>query len=180
MPACEECKECFPSRTIIDGKMRNLQNRKYCLKCSPFGEHNTKTFGYVKVQQKLRKCHICDRQTKRKGELCNTCVTKMRRYRIKLEAIEYLGGKCIECGYDECPSALTFHHQDATQKHFEIAMAYRYSDEEIVAEIKKCILLCQNCHAEHHWEEDNGYVRDAIIKRIDKMDTRVFGYLLLK
>lgn len=33
----------------------------------------------------------------------------------KLDAIEYLGGKCISCGYSKYYGALEFHHRDPTQ-----------------------------------------------------------------
>lgn len=42
MPQCEKCGGYFPFLVEINGKKRNLKNRKYCLVCSPFGLHNTK------------------------------------------------------------------------------------------------------------------------------------------
>ena len=39
MPVCVLCHAEFPNRQRIDDKIRNLKNRKLCLKCSPFGEH---------------------------------------------------------------------------------------------------------------------------------------------
>jgi hypothetical protein len=42
MPTCQKCGDKFPFRVLIDGKQRNLKSRKYCLQCSPFGNHNTK------------------------------------------------------------------------------------------------------------------------------------------
>lgn len=41
MKTCEKCTSEFPILVKIDGKTRNLGNRKFCLKCSPFGAHNT-------------------------------------------------------------------------------------------------------------------------------------------
>lgn len=41
MPICKNCGRKFPARIKIDGKTRLLTKRKYCLVCSPFGEHNT-------------------------------------------------------------------------------------------------------------------------------------------
>ena len=42
MRVCKNCKEEFPFLVVIDGKVRNLGSRSFCLKCSPFGSHNTK------------------------------------------------------------------------------------------------------------------------------------------
>src|SRR5581483_11485238 len=37
MNVCESCGAEFPSRMEIDGVVRNLQHRRFCLGCSPFG-----------------------------------------------------------------------------------------------------------------------------------------------
>ena len=42
MPCCRLCAAHFPNWVSIDGKPRNLKNRKYCLECSPWGSHNTR------------------------------------------------------------------------------------------------------------------------------------------
>lgn len=42
MKICFKCNNQFPKSIIIEGKYRNLQNRKYCFECSPFGLNNTK------------------------------------------------------------------------------------------------------------------------------------------
>ena len=41
MPVCQKCQAKFPIWLKVDGKKRNLKNRKFCLNCSPFGLHNT-------------------------------------------------------------------------------------------------------------------------------------------
>lgn len=41
MKVCENCKSEFPFLVEIDGKRRNLGARRFCLKCSPFGQRNT-------------------------------------------------------------------------------------------------------------------------------------------
>lgn len=58
---------------------------------------------------------------------------------------------CMRCGYDEHWSALEFHHLDPATKRFNVTAASsqpkQYPWEEVVEEIKKCDLLCANCHA---------------------------------
>ncbi len=63
-----------------------------------------------------------------------------------------MGGKCSCCGYDKCLDALQFHHTDPTTKTFEISQAIWYdkSHNELLEEMKKCKLVCANCHAEIH------------------------------
>lgn len=68
----------------------------------------------------------------------------------------YKKGKCCElCGYKEYPEILQFHHKNRKEKSFNIANEYKYfhSTELVKAEIKKCILLCPNCHSWLHFKE---------------------------
>lgn len=39
---CRKCNKEFPYHKKINGKVRNLNSRKFCLDCSPFGSRNTK------------------------------------------------------------------------------------------------------------------------------------------
>lgn len=75
-------------------------------------------------------------------------VTKRRRV-LKLKAVELMGGKCKLCGYDKHPGVLEFHHVDPSQKSFGIGEdGCSRSWAKIQAELKKCVLLCANCHRE--------------------------------
>jgi len=38
---CEACAQLFPARQIVDGKMRSLYGRRYCLSCSAHGTRYT-------------------------------------------------------------------------------------------------------------------------------------------
>jgi len=77
---------------------------------------------------------------------------KLAKNRFKLLA----GGKCKTCGYSKCLDALEFHHRNPKEKKFKLSSAMYgegFSQEEIVAEINKCDLLCANCHREVHFKE---------------------------
>ncbi len=80
----------------------------------------------------------------------------MRRLQLKERAIALLGGKCVICGYDKCPAAFDFHHMDPTQKDFVISS--KMSWEAIVEELKKCVLVCANCHREINVGWHPGYL----------------------
>jgi 5-methylcytosine-specific restriction endonuclease McrA len=74
-----------------------------------------------------------------------------RRRKLRNEAIKILGGRCKLCGYNKSPRALSFHHLDPKTKSFGISMkGLTRSWDKIQKELKKCILLCANCHAEVH------------------------------
>jgi len=70
----------------------------------------------------------------------------------KLMAIKTLGGKCNKCSKND-PSILELHHSNKSQKEESFSDMIRkgsYSNNSIKKEIKKCILLCRNCHQETH------------------------------
>jgi hypothetical protein len=63
---------------------------------------------------------------------------------------------CSRCGYKEHPAALQFHHTDDESKVAGVTFLTRSttaSFETIMDEIAKCVVLCANCHAIHHYEE---------------------------
>jgi hypothetical protein len=74
------------------------------------------------------------------------------RHRTKKRLIEAFGGQCCICKYDKCPDVFEFHHIDPNEKDFhwgQINGNIR-SWDTIVHEIKKCVMLCANCHREVH------------------------------
>lgn len=71
------------------------------------------------------------------------------RKRTKLKLVEYKGGKCQCCGYNNCIEALEFHHLDPSQKDFQISGTSR-AFETLKQEVDKCIMVCSNCHKEIH------------------------------
>ncbi|MBI5747458.1 MAG: hypothetical protein HZA13_10715 [Nitrospirae bacterium] len=76
---------------------------------------------------------------------------KKRRKKIRQRAIDYLGGQCNQCSYDRCGEALEFHHLESSEKDFGISnQGYTRSWKRVEEELKKCILLCANCHREVH------------------------------
>lgn len=73
------------------------------------------------------------------------------RRRRKENLIKVCGSQCVLCGYKKIPAALEFHHIDATQKSYGVATGGTCHDlEKDLAEVKKCILVCANCHREIH------------------------------
>jgi hypothetical protein len=157
MKRCQKCGESFPSKLVIEGKERVLSSRKFCLKCSPWGEHNTNsepngtTRGTRRLQNRAKACVVCGRPRKRdKGRRCPTCETKIRRYRAKSKAVALLGGKCSACGWSGDIAAFQFHHKGHSEKGFEISDLLHKSWGFVEEELRKCVLLCANCHWTAH------------------------------
>lgn len=80
---------------------------------------------------------------------CRAAGVAKRRRRVKRKLVEEAGGKCALCGYSRWLGALQFHHLDPSEKEFHLA--HRGHSRAIAksrAEMRKCVLLCANCHAE--------------------------------
>tara|TARA_R110000824_G_scaffold35683_2_gene111573 strand:- start:5519 stop:5944 length:426 start_codon:yes stop_codon:yes gene_type:complete len=72
-------------------------------------------------------------------------VAKNRKFIRKVKLL--LG--CKICGYKKHPNALHFDHIDTKNKMKEIAYLVNYGLQTIKNEMRKCRVLCANCHAEH-------------------------------
>lgn len=157
---CNKCTKDFPNKITINNKRHNLQNRKFCFECSPFGKHNTRSLIDLDLT-----CLVCGdpfkgNQTKYCSDKCrpignnknNYAAQKLRAISRKREFITQLGGKCQNCGYAKNMSALTFHHKNPKDKMFELDCRKISNStlESLQKELLKCELLCANCHAELH------------------------------
>jgi predicted Zn-ribbon and HTH transcriptional regulator len=143
---CRKCGDYILHRQIVNGKIRLFPNRKFCLKCSPYKEHNTKNDdplrpsksmsnykNWTKEQKLLHKARVYKKGVERKEKL-----------------IQMAGGCCQKCGYKKNNNALCFHHINPETKLFGLSIGELISKdwEVIVNEFKKCQLLCANCHKE--------------------------------
>ena len=84
------------------------------------------------------------------------------RNNTKLRALRCFGNKCQLCGYSKCIQALEFHHIDPSLKDFSFSSAISTikSWEYLVTELKKCVLVCTNCHREIHY--NNLYIEPRV------------------
>ncbi len=60
---------------------------------------------------------------------------------------------CAMCGWNEHTEILAFHHKDPKEKDNEISKMNSIS--KLNEEMKKCTLLCPNCHFWYHYQADN-------------------------
>ena len=63
-----------------------------------------------------------------------------------------MGGCCQICGYNKTHKALEFHHINPNEKEmgFGDTRANNVKWSLLVEELRKCIILCSNCHKEVH------------------------------
>jgi uncharacterized protein with PIN domain len=112
-------------------------------------------------------CKLCNKKFKdyqKKGRTrCGSCNTKIRRFRAKAAAIEFLGSKCKKCGWSGDQAALQFHHKYSEKKDFTIGNVANKSWDSIKKEMQKCILLCANCHMiEHSSKLGEEFIKEAL------------------
>jgi hypothetical protein len=75
---------------------------------------------------------------------------RLFRQRVKAAIVAGMGGKCRLCGYSRCNKALSAHHLDPKTKEYGLCGWASMNSEKILTEMKKCVLLCMNCHMEVH------------------------------
>lgn len=113
-----------------------------------------------------KNCEICQKPFKENPKnysKCGGCTTKMRRFLVKERAIALLGGKCKRCGFDGHPAALEFHHLE--DKKFTVGKEIAIKSwKTIEAELKKCELLCSNCHRIEHTSRTDAFIVEAARK----------------
>lgn len=110
-------------------------------------------------------CDACGKSLKGRKTRCGSCSVMLRRARLKVEAIELLGGRCQQCGCGGHPAIFEFHHKDPSQKEFAIGSHWDRAKDAVMAEVQKCELFCGRCHNILHSSrhEDDllmGYVFD--------------------
>jgi hypothetical protein len=146
---CEKCSEKPHKRNCkihgVSTFYKNNDNVFCCKRCDTIKITICKYHGKTDFVLNNKGVLICKK--------CRAYNTSEHRRKLKQKAVELFGGKCTECGYSKCIAALDFHHVDKTKKEFNIFGVSKKSWRKIVEELKKCILLCSNCHREHHWNE---------------------------
>ena len=177
MKTCELCQATFQNFIIIDGKRKNLQRRKYCLNCSPWGKHNTinrtarEYFNCIICGKELKDTQLkfCSKECKGESRAKNNRnwypIQKERGQKRKMELVLLKGGQCKKCGYDKNLTVLSFHHREPNDKISELdsRVLSNRTWEFCLKEAEKCDLLCANCHLEYHnpiynnWKDGSGY-----------------------
>lgn len=102
--------------------------------------------------KRYRECQRIKVQEHRKANLNYNEESKQRHAASKVKAVEYMGGKCLDCSGVFHPTVYDFHHLDPTEKEISPANALQRKWENAVKELDKCVLLCANCHRLRHYQ----------------------------
>jgi len=99
-----------------------------------------------------------------KARLASLKKKKYEEFKSLVNSIKIARG-CETCGYKAHPVALHFDHIDVLQKKQNIGSMLDHFPkmEDLLSEIKKCRVLCANCHSIKTYE-NNDYRRGALRK----------------
>jgi excisionase family DNA binding protein len=149
------CKKCREKDWILNNPERDRELKKK----SRLKLH--------KIICKLCKKSIPDDQRRNGVQYCDGCTplrnkAKAEKERNSAKEIrkkfkeykESIG--CAKCGYKIYGGSLDFHHTESDEKERRIDAKLWHSNSKLYQnEIKKCTLLCKNCHYEVHNKEKN-------------------------
>lgn len=92
-------------------------------------------------------------------------VRKEKCRALKKRCVQLLGGACSVCGYNKSMRALTFHHRDSNDKTADVSFLVTAARPwtVILEELKKCDLLCFNCHMEEEEQLDAERIKAELV-----------------
>lgn len=129
---------------------------KVCSKCgeikpiSEFALNKTKNDGH---SSECKSCHKKYRDSHykiNKEYYINKSATYRKQRRNEFDRFKSTL-KCSICG-ESRPWCLDFHHINPSEKDVEVVKLIE-SPRKLEEEIKKCVVLCANCHREIHYKE---------------------------
>lgn len=142
-PKKGEYKKCSGCGIICYKPKSEIQKRNFCsLKC------------LNSIHGELSPAWKGGRQESKKREYIRL---KNLRKELKQKGVDFLGGKCQNCGYNKCIAALDFHHPTQNEKTDKFFKKCESTWEFMKEQIKNCILLCATCHREHHYINGGQY-----------------------
>ena len=82
--------------------------------------------------------------------------SKQKRVENWQKTFEFFGArKCMICGIESEQPIYELHHHDQAGKETNLSSIMHHGFTKIEKELRKCILLCSNCHrTAHHLERE--------------------------
>lgn len=104
------------------------------------------------VRKAYHKLRSREHYLKNKAAVIQKTADKKKQFKEEWRAFKSTL-RCTVCGFGHI-AALDFHHTDPSQKDGNIhRLVSNGQFKKVREEIKKCVVLCANCHRIHHHEE---------------------------
>lgn len=143
---CGKCQEVKSCDEFHNNAGRHNGKAYACRRCD-----NERKKAYAKTEKgKEGQRRRSKRHRENNPETCRKAQLKNKAKKRALVQEKKASG-CMVCGYNRCPEALDLHHLDESTKEGTLAnMIHEAGIKRVEAELKKCAVLCANCHREYH------------------------------
>ena len=128
----KKCNTCKTIKPLDEFSWKNKKKNIRSSKCKECHREYAKTH-YIDNKESYRNRAIRDREEQLKK-------TKNLIAELKKDG-------CVRCG-EKRLHCLDFHHTDPDEKEWGIAQLS--SRKKILEEVRKCVVMCKNCHADEH------------------------------
>lgn len=123
---------------------------KYAQSRREYARKYTKTVIYKAIRRKWLKTPAG------RAYRLRAAMTRYRKQKQWIDSYKLKKG-CKECGFNKWPECLDFDHKNPKLKKFSISQNLVKSKKALLKEIKKCQILCANCHRHKskltHWSK---------------------------
>jgi len=179
------CTECGETKRLADfalagnwRKKRAADPKRYKSKC----KECSKAPSAVEIDPNFKPLRVRKPRAKNPSpeQKRATAAQYKRRARraTRIKALEYLAAKGCSCCGERDPRVLEFDHIEPREKLYDIAKlfadGYSWGAEKLREEIRKCRVICANCHRRHTIIQQEYYSHDdvqaelhRILKRFD-------------
>jgi len=174
------CRTCKEEKRLADfaltgnwRKKRAADPKRYkldCKKCcrAPSATEVDPNFKPLRIRKPRTK-----NATPEQKRAAAAAYKRQQRRDTRIKSLEYVAEKgCCECG-ERDPRVLEFDHIDPSDKLYDIsklfANGYSWGAEKLREEIRKCRVICANCHRKHTIIQQEYYAHEdvrAALRRI--------------
>jgi hypothetical protein len=104
------------------------------------------------VKQTKQKTYASTYYQNNKAKVLATTKASVKKYKEQWRSFKATLS-CVKCGQNH-PATLDFHHIDSSTKEASVNKLIKYrAFKRAMEEVKKCVVLCANCHRIHHHDE---------------------------
>jgi hypothetical protein len=104
------------------------------------------------VKQAKQKAYANTYYQNNKAKVLATTKASVKKYKEQWRSFKATLA-CVKCGQNH-PATLDFHHIDSSTKEASVNKLIKYrAFKRAMEEVKKCLVLCANCHRIHHHDE---------------------------
>jgi hypothetical protein len=104
------------------------------------------------VKQTKQKTYANTYYQNNKAKVLATTTASVKKYKEQWRSFKATLS-CVKCGQNH-PATLDFHHIDSSTKEASVNKLIKYrAFKRAMEEVKKCVVLCANCHRIHHHDE---------------------------